>query len=120
VTGRRAVALVALLAYGWWATGRQPFTLGATLAVVGAGVVAMAWGLRHRHHCRRVPVRRGMAAWAVPVVILIGWQVVAYVQSPRSEHPTLSSMTNSVLDPHPVQAVAFVAWLILAAELAAR
>jgi hypothetical protein len=55
-------------------------------------------------------------------LILAGatWQVAAYVQHPRSDHPTLSSLVNAALDSHPARAAAFVAWLAGAWELARR
>lgn len=117
---RRVVAFAALFVYGWWATGLPPFSLGATVAVVGAGVVAAAWGWWQRRPHTNVEVRRGLAGWGGLAAVFTGWQLAAYVQTPRSEHPTLSSMTNTVLEPDPLQALAFVAWLVLAAELAAR
>jgi hypothetical protein len=116
----RVVAVAALFVYGWWATGRRPFSSVATVAVVGAGLVAIVWGLRHRRPRRPVTTTRGLGGWAVLAALLAAWQLAAYAQTPRSEHPTLSSIANAVLEPHPLQAVAFVAWLVLAAELAMR
>jgi hypothetical protein len=118
--GRTVVAAAALLGIGWWITGLRPFSFAATVAVLGAGAVAIVWGLRHGRPRRVVEHRRGLIGWAVLAVLLAGWQLAAYLRTPRSEHPTLSSMANTVLEPHPVQAVAFVAWLVVAAELAAR
>ena len=58
--------------------------------------------------------------WLVVVGVLACVQVIAYVQQPRDEHPTLSSLTNAALDTHVARAVAFLAWLAAAVELARR
>ena len=63
---------------------------------------------------------RGVAVWLVLAVALGAWQLASYLQSPRDEHPTLSSLTNAALDSHPARAAAFVAWLAGAAWLARR
>jgi hypothetical protein len=108
----------ALLAFTWWATGLRPFTGLAYAVVVGSGVVAMLWGSRHR----RPPVRSwpaaGLLAWAVLLLVLAAWQVAAFVQHPRYQHPTLSSLANVVLEPRAVRAMAVALWLVAAARLA--
>jgi hypothetical protein len=110
----------ALVAYAWWATGLAPFAATTTVAVVGAGVVAMTVGARE--HCRAVPPLSTSDAvvWTVLLGTLAAWQLAAYFQQPRSQHPTLSSLANTVLDTHPARTVAFVAWLAGAACLARR
>ena len=120
MTPRRAITIAALVAYGWWATSLQPFSTAATIAVVGAGVIAIAWGATRRRRRDRTVVRRGLTGWLLLAVILGGWQLAAYVDEPRSEHPTLSSLTNGALDTHLAQAFACAAWLIAAAALARR
>lgn len=115
-----AVAGVLLLAFSWWATGLRPFTGVAYAVVVGSGATAMAWGSRHaRPPARRWPAR-ALLVWVVLAAALAAWQMAAFVQSPRTEHPTLSSMANVVLDPQPVRAVALALWLVGAARLARR
>ena len=66
------------------------------------------------------PLLRAAAPWVVLVVALLAWQLAAYVQHPRSDHPTLSSLTNTALDPRPIRALAFAAWLLTAGWLARR
>ncbi len=108
----------ALLTFAWWATGLRPFTGLAYAVVVGSGVAAMLWGWRHP----RPPVRPwpagGLLVWAVLVVVLAAWQVAAFVQHPRFQHPTLSSMANVALEPRAVRTVAVALWLVAAARLA--
>jgi hypothetical protein len=54
------------------------------------------------------------------VAALGAWQLAAWAQSPRDEHPTLSSLTNAVLDARPVRAAAVALWLAGAAWLGRR
>jgi hypothetical protein len=116
-----ALAFAGLLAYGWWATGLTPFSAGATVAVVGAGGVAMVVGARlSPRPAPPLPTVRDLLPWAILLAALAGWQLIAYVQEPRSEHPTLSSMGNGLLDTHSARAVAFAAWALIGARLARR
>jgi hypothetical protein len=111
---------LATLAYAWWAAGLAPFSAGATLAVVGAGVVAIAAGSRSRRPPpRRVTVRQA-APWIALALAAAAVQLVSFVQTPRDDHPTISSLTNTLLDSHPARAAALVCWLALAAGLARR
>ena len=48
------------------------------------------------------------------------WQLAAYLQHPRDEHPTLSSLANALLDSQPARAAAFVLWILAAVELSGR
>lgn len=115
---RRLAVPAGVLAYAWWATGVRPFSGTATLAVVGAGLAAMTTGhaRRPQHHPRR-PLA-GAAGWLALLGALAGWQFLAYVQEPRSEHPTLSALTNAALDTHAGRALAFAVWLIAGCRLA--
>jgi hypothetical protein len=121
----RLFVLVALVAYGWWVTSLEAFSVAATVAVVGSGCVAVVAGLawRRRHasaHAVPTPIEtRGVSGWGAIAVAVVAWQVAAYLQAPRSEHPTVSSITNTMLDAHAVRALAFAIWLFLAARLAA-
>jgi hypothetical protein len=103
-----AVALMAV--YGWWAVGLPPFSGAATVAVVGAGVVA-AWAGWHRR-------RSGGRARGAPEGGLAWWAVV--VQHPRDDHPTLSSLTNVALDSQVARTAGFVAWIIVTVGLVRR
>jgi hypothetical protein len=111
------IATAGVLLYAWWATGLRPFTGGANVAVVGAGVVAMVIG-------RAAPVTTTPSSPPVGARAA-GWmglfaELVAYFQHPRYEHPTVSSLVNSALDSHIARWVAFAAWLVAAAGLARR
>jgi hypothetical protein len=118
VTYTQAAGAIALVAYGWWATARPPFSASATIAVLVPGALAIAWGFGRRRESPQRPLRPGVSTWALLVVLLGVWEMAAFVQQPRSAHPTLSSITNAALDPHAVRTLAFVAWLCFAATLA--
>ena len=90
--------------------------------MVGAtGIAAMVVGA----HRRKPPDAedfepRWALAWGVLVLLLAGWELAAWLEQPRADHPTLSSVAGPVLDWRPVRAVAFLAWLAGAAALARR
>ncbi|HEX6596295.1 MAG TPA: hypothetical protein VF045_05135, partial [Acidimicrobiales bacterium] len=89
--------------------------------VIAGGVAAMLWGGTGRR--RTTGIARPPAAvwpWTAVAAATALWQLAAYLQHPRTDHPTLSSLTNAVLDSHPARALAFVAWLAAAAALARR
>jgi hypothetical protein len=122
--GRAAhlVVAVGLVAYAWWAVGLAPFSAQATAAVVLAGVAAMAVGGRERRRTR--PTSNGdvsgIAPWAALAAVASAWQVAAYMQHPRGDHPTVSSLANELLDSHPARAAAFLVWIAAARWLARR
>jgi uncharacterized protein DUF6186 len=117
---RRAAVTAALSAYAWWATGLPAFSWAALVAVLGAGVLAIAWGARrppiHRFGVALSPRRR--AAVAVLLAGALCWELASFLRRPRAEHPTLSVFANRLLDPRPVRALGFLAWLVCAAALA--
>lgn len=123
-TARHSPALLAVgaaLVCGWWATGLEPFSTRATSAVLASGVVAMAVGAGRRRVDRPRALSLGATApWIALVAALAAWQLAAYVQHPRADHPTLSSLTNAALDPRPIRVVAFAAWVLAAGWLARR
>lgn len=130
-TALAAAALVAV--YGWWAVGLPPFSWAATVAVVGAGVGCAAWAAwrRRRSGSWLRPVTRGtrgpgrtrgtgVAPWALLAAAAAAWQVAAYMQHPRHDHPTISSLTNVALDSQAARAGAFVVWLFTTVALVRR
>jgi hypothetical protein len=118
----RLLATVLLAAYAWWAVGLAPFSGRATAAVVLGGAAAMAVGARERQRRRspRAGDMAGIATWAALAAIAGAWQLAAYLQHPRSDHPTLSSLANEVLDSHLARALAFIVWIAAAKGLARR
>lgn len=111
-----------MAAYAWWAVALAPFSWAATVAVVLAGAAAMAVGARDRRPRRPASegTPPGIATWAALTAAAGAWQLAAYLQHPRSDHPTISSLTNEVLDSHLARAVAFIVWIAAARALARR
>jgi len=120
-TSSAVPVVVASVVCGWWATGLDPFSTRATWIVLAAGVVAMVVGRVTRRAGPPADIPpRATAPWSVLAGALMAWQLAAYFQHPRSEHPTLSSLTNTALDPRPIRALAFAAWMLAAGWLARR
>jgi hypothetical protein len=114
--------VVGLVAYAWWAVGLAPFSAQATAAVVLAGVAAMAAG-RRQSRPRRSPGDghvNGIAPWVGLAALAGAWQLAAYLQHPRADHPTVSSLANELLDSHPARAAGFLVWIAAAWWLARR
>jgi len=112
-------ATAAAAVYGWWTVTRPPFSHQATAAVIAGGLLAMVWGRRRRSDGRRDPVG-AVWPWAVVASAAGLWQLAAYLQGPRDDHPTLSSLANAALGTTAARTVAFVLWLLGAWELARR
>ncbi len=116
---RQALPLAAVVvAYAWWTAGLRPFTWPALVAVGVAGTVAIVVGTRHRGEAGAHP--DGVLVWAVLLALLAGWELAAYLQEPRADHPTLSSLADQVLAERPARALAFLLWVAVGVELARR
>jgi hypothetical protein len=119
--------LAALPAYGWWATGLRPFTTPALAVTLATGALVLAagaragWGRqRPAGEPNRATPTAGIWVWAVLVLALAGWEMAAFLQLPRSEHPTLSSLANLAFESHPVRAAAFALWMAAGYGMARR
>ena len=108
-------------AYAWYAAGARPFTGGALVVVgVAAGAAVLA-GLSGRRGPDPAAGDVGRAVpWAILGALLAGWELAAYLQHPRADHPTLSSLAGDVLDWRPAKALALLAWMAVGASLARR
>ena len=107
--------------YAWWTAGLRPFTWPALMAVGVAGVGTIVLGARRR----RPPERRalnanGVLIWGIVCALLVGWELAAYFQHPRADHPTLSALADRVIDWRPARALAFITWIALGADLSRR
>ena len=107
--------------YAWLATDLRPFTLPLVAAVLMGGLVAVALGANllpvrvPRHSC---PRRLGV--WAVLGATLALWELGSFLQEPRAEHPTLSSLTNMLFQSHAARALGLLMWLGAGTKLARR
>ena len=118
--GRRAAASLVVPAYAWWVVSLQPFSGTATAAVVLSAVGGTVAGRVTRRPERRPASTARTGAWGALAALAVGWEVLAFVQHPRADHPTVSSLANSMLDSQPARVAAFVLWLLAMVELARR
>jgi hypothetical protein len=115
----------------------RPFTWASELAVtigfVGVlGIVAAQWwspslpGVLARQDLppplHAEGARWGMrwAPWVMVLIATVGWEVYCYLGTPRSAHPTLSVVLDSIDATHVGHGVTFVAWLLLGWYLVTR
>ena len=87
--------------------------------LAAGGVAAVVGGCRPARRFAAVDARRALP-WAVLVAAGGAWQLAAYLQQPREDHPTLSSLLNGLLDSHPARAAAFAVWVLATVALARR
>ncbi|HVL04485.1 MAG TPA: hypothetical protein VM388_00745 [Acidimicrobiales bacterium] len=118
---RRRALLVAAMAYAWWVAGLASFTWTATGAVAAAGVAFIITGARMpRTSERGRGAPRSALAWAILFALLAGWELAAFLQHPRADHPTLSALADQLLGWRPARALAFFGWMAIGAEMARR
>lgn len=124
VLGRpAAVAVLSMLlgGYAWWAMALQPFTGLALVATLGGGLLLIIAASRFRVP-RTYPEARagGAVVWAGLALLLGVWELAAFLQRPRADHPTLSYLANMVLRDQRMRALAFLMWMMVAMDLARR
>ncbi len=88
----------------------------AVVALPIAVVAGVAW---HGGRLRAgSPFRwREVLAWVTLAGLLAAVEAEAYLSAPRSAHPTLSSIADSLMASHPERAFLFVSWIALGAVL---
>jgi hypothetical protein len=118
------------IAYAIGASFTRPFTAAAdvltgVVCVVGMAVLVARWRRPRGIEAPAVAedATRGRSCrstsgvwWAVPIgltVAVIAWELTTYAGSPRSAHPTLSSLIDLVDGSRPGKSVAFMVWLAL-------
>jgi hypothetical protein len=127
-------ALVAAVAYSWWAATTTPFSVGADVATaIPLGVLlalaVIQWRANRRGVAPARPLRRldrperaTGAAWPLPGVLLaaLAFELYNLFAAPRSTHPTVSSLYDAAAGTHAWKAVFFLAWLALGWDLLRR
>lgn len=121
---RRAgwTALPAAAAFAWAATSLRPFTSPALVVTLFTGACILAIGTRLR------PAESGGTlvgvktawGWLALFVALAVWELAAFVQLPRADNPTLSSLANDVFDSHLIRTAAFLLWMAAGLGIARR
>jgi hypothetical protein len=122
-----AVAVVAAaVAYAVAASYTRPFTAGAdTVTAIPSAVAAIAVAARMRTAqvsdstpSERDPEpptgsTRWSRLWAAAVVVTLSWELYCYSSTPRSEHPTLSTLIDLLDSTRIGKITAFTLWLAL-------
>jgi hypothetical protein len=118
----RWLAVPAAAAVSWAATTLRPFTHPAFAVTLLTGIVVVALGsrARKRRPLDPPPAGRTLALWIALFAALALWELIAFLQLPRVDHPTLSSLANSVFDSHLIRATAFAAWIAAGFGIARR
>ena len=111
---------VLTVAYAWIATGLRPFTLPALVATLAGGLVVILVGGRLSAPAAAREAVRGAWVWLVLGSAIALWELQAFLQQPRSAHPTISSLTNDLLQNHVSRAGAMLVWLAAGVWLARR
>jgi len=119
---RRALltaAGVGALLWAWFAGGARTFTRPAEVLTFLPGLAVLALTLRPSARSVRpvgkggvTPFRRwGVLPWIGVLVAIVGWELAELFSQPRHTHPTISSLTNSLLSTHPSRSLGYLAWL---------
>lgn len=118
--------VVVILGYSWLATGLRPFTVPIDVAVALPALTLFGFSWHQSRlgrvpsGCRPRPPWFALLAWTSLFAFLAAWELAAYVASPRQDHPTLSSISDSITAAHPARAVVFALWLGLGYKLFVR
>lgn len=109
--------LPAAVVYAWAATSLRPFTHPALAVTLLTAAAVLLVGSRFR---KQTPPARGAGWWMVLFAALGVWELAAFVQLPRVDHPTLSSLANQVFGSHLVRTLAFTGWMAAGFGIARR
>lgn len=114
-------AVVTAGGYAWLATDLRPFTLPLAAAVFLGGLVAAVLGANLLPALVSRPGwPRRLDVWAALGAALALWELGAFLQHPRAEHPTLSSLTDTLFQSHVARALGLLLWLGAGTRLARR
>jgi len=108
-----AAAVAAALVYAWFASAFRPFTVPEYVAVT-IPLVLGAIALLHRRPADEDgddASRRSVWAWRLLLGAFLVWELMSFLSSPRADHPTVSSITDSIMSTHPGRFAMFTAWL---------
>ena len=119
------VAVVVVLVYSWIAAEARPFTMPENVMVAIPAVIALVLGARRGTERPPLPgamggerPHRGTVVWVALLGALVAWELVALFSSPRHDHPTLSSVADTIMSVHVGRTAMFALWLVGAAALA--
>jgi hypothetical protein len=114
-----------VLAYAWIAAGLLPFTkpeeLLVALPVIPVVILTARRGRSAAEPAQSgAPKQGGAVVWAGLFAALLVWEMIALFSSPRSQHPTMSYLTDRIMSVHVGRAAVFLLWLLLGGALALR
>ena len=118
------MAAAGTVAFAWAASGVRTFTRPAE-ALIGVAI-AVTFALATVTRPSLSPLTsaslrlRSASGWLGALLALIAWELVELVQSPRTSHPTLSSLAEQAMSTHPARFVGVLLWLALGGALARR
>jgi hypothetical protein len=116
-----AAVVAVALAYAWTAGGLHSFTWPAVVSTSLGGLAIMVVAGHHRSRPATARATRdGLVAWTAWLAAVTGWELWALSGQPRSTHPTISSLTDALIETHPGRALAVLCWLVLGWWLARR
>lgn len=133
MTTASVLVTVSAAAYAGLVATTTPFTAEADLVVacgVAAGGVALVFRLAGRlpsfgrpagavtpgdpgRPGDDSPTRGGAAPWVLLLLAVVGWELFCYFGSPRSAHPTISSIYDALARVKAAKAAVALAWLAL-------
>jgi hypothetical protein len=122
VTRRRALVIIALggaVAWSWFASGVRTFTHPAEVLTFIPGAAVLLITLLPSSRLPEPGVARAryrrwsVLPWVALVAAIVGWELFQLFSQPRSDHPTLSSMLNTLLSTHPSRFLGYLGWLAL-------
>lgn len=100
-------------------TETRPFTTPADLfTALGLAYLAIGAGRSLTNPVAPIggPVATGAATrwwpWLALAAVVIAFEVVSFVLSPRVDHPTLSSLYDSAITWHALKGIAFFGWMM--------
>lgn len=111
---------IPVLGYAWAVAGLRPFTLPALMATLAGGLVVIVVGGRLPPPVTSREPAGGAWVWLALAAAIAAWELQAFLQHPRSAHPTISSLTNNLMHNHFSRAGTMLVWLAVGLWLARR
>lgn len=111
---------IVLVAFAVVVASVRSFTWPALVLTAIAGIVVLVLASRRSADAGPITRRQGIGLWAVLAGAVLAWELLAYLQSPRDDHPTISSMLDALEAHRPLRAALFIGWALLGRELARR
>ena len=110
-----SAALVAAVAWAWFASGVRTFTHPAEVLTFVPGLVVLVLTLRPSTHLQRPPTtalrRTSALPWVGLAALAFVWELTELFSQPRDAHPTMSSITNALLSTRATRFLGYLAWL---------